>query len=74
LCVEELNSPDMLHEFVGHALNYVLERSEAARQQTGHLLHDLVSKGVLPVKVYITGSVLLAFTYWLTDLSYSDNF
>ncbi|XP_069119256.1 LOW QUALITY PROTEIN: eukaryotic translation initiation factor 4 gamma 3-like [Argopecten irradians] len=55
MCVEELNSQSTLHLFVSAALNHVLERSEVARRQTGHLLHDLVKKGSVPVKVYING-------------------
>lgn len=55
LCVEELNSPSTLHTFVSSALNHVLERSEVARQQTGHLLHDLVKKEVISVQSYLKG-------------------
>lgn len=55
LCVEELNSPSTLHTFVSSALNHVLERSEVARQQTGHLLHDLVKKEVVSVQSYLKG-------------------
>ncbi|KAK3105045.1 hypothetical protein FSP39_015996 [Pinctada imbricata] len=55
LCVEELNSPSTIHVFVSTALNHVLERSEVARSQTGHLLHDLVKKGTISVDVYIKG-------------------
>ncbi|XP_065935828.1 eukaryotic translation initiation factor 4 gamma 3 isoform X4 [Magallana gigas] len=55
LCVEELKSPSVMHTFVSSAVNYVLERSNIARNQTGLLLHDLVIKNVLSVPVYIQG-------------------
>nr|XP_034299262.1 eukaryotic translation initiation factor 4 gamma 3 isoform X2 [Crassostrea gigas] len=55
LCVEELKSPSVMHTFVSSAVNYVLERSHIARNQTGLLLRDLVKKSVLSVPVYIQG-------------------
>uniref|UniRef100_A0A8W8KBA4 Eukaryotic translation initiation factor 4 gamma 3 n=2 Tax=Magallana gigas TaxID=29159 RepID=A0A8W8KBA4_MAGGI len=51
LCVEELKSPSVMHTFVSSAVNYVLERSNIARNQTGLLLHNLVKKNVLSVPV-----------------------
>jgi len=46
-CVKELESPKSLHIFVSFAINYVLEKKEMARIQTGTLLHQLFTEGVL---------------------------
>ena len=53
-CVKEL--PPANHaNFCANALNHVLERSEVARRQTGHLLHDLVKNSIITVDSYIKG-------------------
>ncbi|XP_067659282.1 eukaryotic translation initiation factor 4 gamma 1-like [Haliotis asinina] len=54
-CVQELNSPKTIHFFVYFAINHVLERSKQARQQTGHLLHDLINQKIISVDTYLQG-------------------
>ncbi|XP_071091109.1 eukaryotic translation initiation factor 4 gamma 3-like isoform X2 [Haliotis cracherodii] len=54
-CVQELNSPKTIHFFVYFAINHVLERSKQARQQTGHLLHDLINQKIISVDTYLLG-------------------
>nr|XP_034299256.1 eukaryotic translation initiation factor 4 gamma 3 isoform X3 [Crassostrea gigas] len=55
LCVEKLKSPSVMHIFVSSAVNYVLERSSMARNQTGILLFYLVKKKLISISVYIQG-------------------
>ncbi|KAK3083396.1 hypothetical protein FSP39_021694 [Pinctada imbricata] len=55
LRVEELNSPSTIHAFVSTAFNHVIERSEFARSQTGHLFYHLVKKGTISIDAYIKG-------------------
>eukprot|EP00105_Crassostrea_gigas_P009880 XP_011424983.1 PREDICTED: eukaryotic translation initiation factor 4 gamma 1-like [Crassostrea gigas] len=55
LCVEKLKSPSVMHIFVSSAVNYVLERSSMARNQTGILLFYLVKKKLISISLYIQG-------------------
>ncbi|XP_052716576.1 eukaryotic translation initiation factor 4 gamma 1-like isoform X8 [Crassostrea angulata] len=55
LCVEKLKSPSVMHLFVSSAVNYVLERSSMARNQTGILLFYLVKKKLISISLYIQG-------------------
>eukprot|EP00105_Crassostrea_gigas_P039444 XP_019923592.1 PREDICTED: eukaryotic translation initiation factor 4 gamma 3 isoform X7 [Crassostrea gigas] len=54
-CVEKLKSPSVMHIFVSSAVNYVLERSSMARNQTGILLFYLVKKKLISISLYIQG-------------------
>ncbi|XP_074654497.1 eukaryotic translation initiation factor 4 gamma 1-like isoform X3 [Tubulanus polymorphus] len=54
LCVEELHRQSNFY-FVSNVINHVLERSQQARKHSGHLLHDLVSKGTITVENYLKG-------------------
>ncbi|XP_050413328.1 eukaryotic translation initiation factor 4 gamma 3 isoform X3 [Patella vulgata] len=55
MCVSEISNPATVHLFIEFSINHVLERSSKARQQTGHLHHDLVSKKIISVDSYLKG-------------------
>ncbi|XP_064642911.1 eukaryotic translation initiation factor 4 gamma 1-like isoform X3 [Lineus longissimus] len=55
LCISELEEQKNIHVFVTATINHVLERSEKARQQAGHLLHDVVKGGLITVADYLKG-------------------
>ncbi|ESO89979.1 hypothetical protein LOTGIDRAFT_124155, partial [Lottia gigantea] len=55
LCVSEINHPSNVHLFVELSINSVLERSKIARQQTGNLHHELISKKIISVEAYLKG-------------------
>lgn len=55
LCVKEMQSPCLLHLFVYHSVNHVLEKTKQARHMTGTLLHDLVKKNIISVDQYLQG-------------------
>ncbi|XP_050413319.1 eukaryotic translation initiation factor 4 gamma 3 isoform X2 [Patella vulgata] len=55
MCVSEINNPATVHLFIEFSINHVLERSSIARQQTGHLHHELVSKKIISVDSYLKG-------------------
>ena len=58
LCVQELNSPQLLFVFVRVGLESTLERSTIAREHMGLLLHQLIKTGTLSRTQYFRGSVL----------------
>ena len=55
LCVSELKDQQNIYLLVTTTLNLVLERSEQARKQAGHLLHDVVKDNLLSVSDYLKG-------------------
>jgi hypothetical protein len=55
LCITELQEQKNIFEIVTTTINHVLERSEKARQQAGHLLHDIVKRNIISVSDYLKG-------------------
>jgi len=55
LCVQELQEQKNIWMFVTTTINHVLERSEKARKQAGHLLHDVVKRNFISVNDYLKG-------------------
>ncbi|KAK6174828.1 hypothetical protein SNE40_013400 [Patella caerulea] len=55
MCVSEISNPATVHLFIEFSINHVLERSSIARQQTGNLHHELVSKKIISVDSYLKG-------------------
>lgn len=55
LCVQELNSPQLLFIFVRNGLESTLERSTIAREHLGLLLHQLIKTGTLTKPQYFKG-------------------
>ncbi|XP_040910483.1 eukaryotic translation initiation factor 4 gamma 1a isoform X2 [Toxotes jaculatrix] len=54
-CVAELNSVSLLYVFVRNGVESTLERSAIARENMGHLLHQLIKAGTLPTQQYYKG-------------------
>lgn len=54
-CVIEIKNQPYLYCFVSKALEYVLERSQVSRRQTGLLLHNLVKAEIIDVETYLKG-------------------
>ncbi len=57
LCVQEMNSTQLLFVFVRNGLESTLERSTIAREHMGLLLHQLIKTNTLPTAQYYKGSV-----------------
>ncbi|XP_053716583.1 eukaryotic translation initiation factor 4 gamma 3-like [Synchiropus splendidus] len=55
LCVQELNSRDLLHVFVQTGLESTLDQNSVARERFGLLLHRLITEGTVSTEQYFKG-------------------
>lgn len=54
-CVQDINSPGMLHKLVIVALNHSMEKHSSERLLTAKLMHALLQNKVISEESYIQG-------------------